>query len=386
VGLIFGGGFWLGTSQAAHPVAAQGGQPDETNQLFQPFWEAWTTVHQRYVRIDEVDDTKLMEGALAGMVDAVGDPNTAYMDPQFYATLTSDMQGEYEGIGATVKKDEATGGIMVVSTSVGSPARELLRQGDIIVQVEGADITRLPLTQGVNKIRGPAGTSVRLGVIRAGNKGLLNLLVQRAHIKRDIVTWTKYEHNIGYLALTNFTDNAAEDVKTALRDMNANKLKGLVFDMRGNPGGSLQTALDIASLFLKSGTIIVQRGRPGTSEIAYPVNQDAIAPDVPMVVLLDQSSASASELVGGALQDRGRAKVVGVVSFGKGSIQQWSGLSDGGGLRVTIAEFFKPAGGVINHVGIIPDIVVPWLEDQQRAQPDYDPQLTEAIWVLLGKM
>lgn len=384
--LVFSAGYLLGTAQFTIPAQAQGGQPDGTQRLFRPFWEVWNIIKRDFVDESKLDDTQLMEAALTGMVNSLDDVNTAYMPPSEFSVAVGGMQGEYEGIGATVRKDEATGGVLIVSTTAGSPAREVLRQGDIILFIEGEDITQLSLTESVGRIRGPAGTSVRLGVARQGNEGILEITVQRAKIVREIVTHRIYDGDIGYLALTEFTDNSAAEVARALRSMNANRLNGLVLDLRNDPGGGLQTSIDIASQFLRGGTVVIQRGRPGTREIRYPARGNPLAPDVPMVVIVNEASASASELVAGALQDRGRARVVGTYTFRKGSIQQWQELSNGGGLRVTIAEFFKPSGGKINHIGIIPDVLVPWTEEQARARPGYDPQLTEALWLLQGKM
>jgi carboxyl-terminal processing protease len=384
--LIFGAGYALGTTTHVTPAQAQGGQPAGTQRTFAPFWESYNLIKRNFVNPDKVDDELLMEAALRGMVNSLDDENTGYMPPTEFAILTGDDSGEYDGIGATVRKDDATGGARIVSTTLGSPARELLRQGDIIVRVEGQDITDLSLNEAVTRIRGPQGTSVTLGVIREGVEGILDVVVARARIKREIVTAALYEGNIGYVSLAEFTTNAARELRTALTRLDANDLDGLVLDLRNDPGGDLYVAIEVASQFLRSGTVLIQRGRPGTREIRHAVTGRGVARDVPLVVIVNEASASASELVAGALQDRGRAKVVGTLSFGKGSIQQWSGLSNGGGLRVTIAEFFKPSGGKINKVGIVPDVLVPWTEDQARANPNYDPQLTEAILLLRGIM
>lgn len=382
--LIFSLGFFAGSTLPTLQTQAQ--QPAETETLFEPFWETWGFLKQRYLHIEDFTDEQLMEAALNGMVNVLGDENTAYMNPQLYSELTNRMSGEYEGIGATVRRDEATGGVLIVSTTEGSPAREMLRQGDIVLAVNGKDITGLSLTEAVQLIRGPSGTFVELKVMRKGTSEPLQLKVQRARIRQEIVSYRLFEGGIGYVSIASFADNVPADLEKALTALNANQLNGLILDMRNDPGGGLQTAIDVASFFLEGGVIVRQQGREETDEIVYRASRDALAPDVPMVVLLNQASASASELVAGALQDRGRAKVVGTLSFGKGSIQQWLRLGNGGGLRVTIAQFFKPSGGIINHVGIIPDLYVPWTEDQARDNPDYDPQLTEAIWQLLGKM
>lgn len=382
---IFLVGYVLGGSGQVVPVQAQIDQPTETEQLFAPFWEAWDIVHERFVDIDSIDDSALMEGALNGMIAVLGDENTIYASPEAFARQNEDMQGEYQGIGATVRTDEATGGVLIVSTIAGSPARDLLRQGDVIVRVDGEDVTRLPLQQAIDLIRGPAGTSVVLSVLRDDDAAPLDVPITRARITREFVSSTVFEGGIGYVAITQFAAPVAGELTEALAAMDANQLKGLILDMRSDPGGYLDTALSVASQFLPKGTLIVQRGRPGSEEIRHQAIGNALAPDVPIVILLNAGSASASELVAGALQARGRAVVIGEVSFGKGSVQQISGLSNGGGLRVTVSRFYAPDGTTIDKVGIDPDIYVPWTEDQARANPDYDPQLAEAIWFLQGK-
>ncbi len=380
IALVFGIGFVAGTT--SHPaVVAQAQQPQGTDKLFQPFWEAWDTVHQRYV--DPLDDDVLMQGAISGMVAALGDPHSSYMDPQLFASLTNELSGVFEGIGATVKKDNGTGGLMIVSTIKGAPAREAgLQVGDIIITVDGKDITQLAEMQIIGKVRGPAGTSVKLGLIRKGQKGIIELTVTRARIELPNVTTALYEGNIGYIKLAEFTDTASSDFAKGLQELDANHLKGLVFDLRDDPGGGLQTAINIASEFVKTGPIVIERGKPGTKDIIYKSTGRTLAPNVPLVILINAASASASELVSGALHDRGRAILIGEKSFGKGSVQQWGSLSNGGGLRVTIAHFFTPTERVINQIGLTPDIVVPW---DTEANPDTDVQLIAAIQYLRGE-
>lgn len=391
ISLVFGAGVLVG-SNTPSALAQGGGQPAGTEQLFQPFWEAWGLIQRSYVKADELDNTALMEGALKGLIETLGDERSSYLDPQAFEQQTSRLQSEYEGIGASVSKDEVTGGVRIVRTFPNSPAREQLREGDIILEVNGEDITDLSLTEAISKIRGPAGTQVELGITRRGAEGVLKVSVRRARIKQEIVTSAVFEGNIGYIGLSQFTDTSAEDVSNALRAMDANNLNGLILDMRNDPGGPLASAINVASLFLPEGPIVIERGSRSANDIVYGSTGAeleaaglTLAPDVPMIVILNQASASASELVAGALQDRGRAKVVGTLSFGKGSIQTWNTLSNGGGLILTVANFLKPSGGVIDGIGIIPDSLVPWTEDQAVANPDYDPQLAEAIWMLRGE-
>jgi carboxyl-terminal processing protease len=390
ISAVFSAGVLVGTQTPA--ALAQGGTPSNLEQTFAPFWESWNLIKRTFVRGEELDDVKLMEGALRGMIQSLGDERSAYLDPVAFEQQTSRLQSEYEGIGASVRKDEVTGGVQIVRTFEGSPARSLLREGDIILTVDGQDITSLSLTEAVSKIRGPSGSSVKLGVLRRGERDIFEVTVRRARIKQEIITSALFEGNIGYIGLAQFTDTSAEDVSNALAALDANNLNGLILDMRNDPGGPLSSALNVASLFLPDGTIILERGRRSRTDIRYESTAAqleaqgyTLAPDVPLVIILNQASASASELVAGALQDRGRAKVVGTYSFGKGSIQTWNTLSNGGGLIVTVANFLKPSGGVIDGIGIIPDVFVGWTEAQQEARPNYDPQLSEAIWLLLGK-
>jgi len=379
IGMIFGFGYVLGTT---NPIAlAQGGRPAGTDQLFGPFWEAWNTVHRSYV--DPMDDDTLMQGAISGMVAALGDRHSAYMKPQMFNSLTSELSGSFEGIGATVRKDTQTGGLTIVTTIAGSPARAAgIRSGDLVVMVDGKDVTQLPESDIIDKVRGPAGTSVKLGIIRKGEKQLLEILVTRARIVVPTITTALYDNKIGYIRLAEFTETATQDFTNALKELDANNLKGLILDLRSNPGGGLITSINIASQFIKSGPIVIERFKPGQQDKVYNSTGETLAPDVPLVVLIDGGSASASELVSAALRDRGRATLVGTRSFGKGSVQQWSGLSNGGGLRVTVAHFFSPTNRTINEIGITPDVVVPW---DVEANPNYDPQLAEAYMILRGE-
>jgi len=385
--LVFGAGYLMGTTHSTPAVLAQGGgQPADTQTLFQPFWESWSLIQDNFVDIDKTTNTKLMEAALSGMVDSLGDEHSGYSNPAEWKSLLSGMTGQYEGIGASVRKDTTTGGVLIVSTMDGSPARQALQQGDVIITVDGKDITKLSLDASVNLIRGPRGTKVTVGVLRKGNTKLVEITLTRASIQQQIVTSALYQGNIGYIKLAEFTPDSTTLMSKAIRTLKANTLNGLILDLRSNPGGGRDNAVDIASLFLDGGTVTIQKGRSGTQDEVFLTTGQALAPTVPLVVLVNESSASASELVSGALQDRGRSTIIGTRSFGKGSVQRWQPLSNGGGLRITIARFFKPSGASIDHIGISPDLYVPWSEVQARANPDYDPQLATAIHWLRGEM
>jgi carboxyl-terminal processing protease len=376
---IFGAGFLAGTSRQV--ATAQDDAATQT--LFEPFWEAWDTVHRTYVDIATVSDEKLMEGAISGMVNAIGDRNTAYMDAQAFESLNTEMSGSFEGIGANVRKDETTGGLEIVSTIAGSPARELLKRGDIIVTVDGEDVTALSEMEIIGKVRGPAGTPVTLGIVREGERKLLEIEIVRARIEREVVVADVLEGDIGYIKLNDFTSTAPEALEKALKQVDVENAKGLIIDLRDDPGGFLREAIDITSAFIKRGTVVIQRGRPGTREIKYPATGDLLVPEtIPVVVLINEGSASASELFSGALQDYKRAVIVGTTSFGKGSVQAWSELSNGGALRITSSYFFTPLGRKVNGVGIVPDVVVEWPVEDQEKNPDQDPQLEKALELL----
>jgi carboxyl-terminal processing protease len=378
VAFAYGAGVFTGTTN----TTTQAQTSAEREVLFAPFWEAWDILHERFVNVDKLDDTALMEAALAGMVEALGEPNTDYASPTLWEQATSSMQGEFEGIGATVRKDEETGGLRIVSTIVGSPASNLLRPDDVIIRVNGEDITTLPESTIIGRVRGPAGTSVTLTILRKGDER--DVVITRARIRQETVITQMYPGRIGYIKLAQFNDNAFEEFRRGLRELDANNLNGLIFDLRDDPGGGLITSVNIASQFLKDGVIVTQRGRPGTDPIEYGTTGDALAPDVPLVVLVNEGSASASELVSSALQDYGRATIIGTVTYGKGSVQQWVTLQNGGGLRVTVAYFYRPNGETVNEIGVIPDITVEWDPEARAADPKADPQLRAAIRYLQG--
>ncbi len=382
VGMIFVAGYIAGATHPTYFAMAADNQPASTAKLFQPFWQAWNLVHQQYV--DPLDDAKLMEGAAAGMVAALGDPHSEYMDPQTFSYVSDDLSGKFTGIGATIRKDEKTGGILIISTILGAPAQQGgLKIGDIIIKVDDKDITSLTESQVLGRVRGEAGTPVKLGVLRAGQKALVDLTLTRAVIKLPNVEFALYQGQIGYVKLSRFSETATQDLTNALKKLNADHLNGLVFDLRDNPGGGLQTAIDVASQFIAKGPVVIERGKPGTTDTIYNAKGNPLAAHVPMVVLVNSGSASASELVTAALKDYGRAQVVGTVSYGKGSVQLWNNLNGGGGVAITVAHFFSPKDHIINDRGITPNLAVPWDTD---ANPTYDPQLAAAFSVLRGEL
>lgn len=353
--------------------------PADNAERFAPFWATWQVLHDRYGAA--LDDDVLMQGALRGMVAAIGDPHTDYMDPETFARVNEGMSGEYEGIGATVQKNDITGGLELITIFDGSPAATAgLRPGDHIVRVEGQDVTALTQNEIIALVRGPADTLVRLGILRPNEPDILKFEVRRGRILVPSVSSRLIDGAIGYIRLSQFEFSTSQEMRQALQELNANDLDGLVLDLRGNPGGYLTTSIEVASAYLPEGIVLIERGPD--REIEHPVLGNADAPDVPMVVLVDQGSASASELIAGALQDHHRATIVGIQTFGKGSVQTWRELSNGGGIRITISRWYTPDGNSVSEQGIHPDIIVPY--DPESISEDLDNQLAAAVQVLRG--
>ncbi|MCI0709517.1 MAG: S41 family peptidase [Chloroflexi bacterium] len=382
--LTFSAGYFIGhdTTQPQSVVQAQG--DDATEELFAPFWETWTLLHDNY--IDPLDDDALMEAALNGMIDSLEDPHMGYIPPVDYQEVLDSLNGEFEGIGATVSQDEVTGALEIVRPLPGSPAEAAgLLPGDHVVTVDGEDITDMDQSVIISMVRGPAGTDVVLGIERAGEADVLEITVTRDRILLPSVDYEILDGNVGYLQLFQFGPTSNEELRDALIEMEVEDLSGLILDLRGNTGGYLDVTLDIISYFVEDGLILIEED--AEDRVEYQAFGNPVAPTVPMVVLVDQGSASASELMAGALQDRGRATVIGVPTFGKGSVQTWRRLSNGGGVRITISQWLTPSGYSVTPDGIQPDIVVefPDLEPGTPYSQDIDTQLQAAIEALIEK-
>jgi carboxyl-terminal processing protease len=358
----------------------QSATPQEFQTLFVPFWEAWNIVHNQYVD-QPLDDVTLMRGAIRGMMDAVGDKQTYYMDPQVYDSATSELAGEYEGIGAYV---DTTGEYLtIISPIEGSPAEAAgLKPGDLIIAIDGEDMTGVSPEEARQKVLGPAGTDVTLSVTRKGQEEPLEFVITRAKITIPSVTGKMLENNVAYVYINQFGDKTTGELSAVLDELLAQNPKGIIIDLRNNPGGYLQTSLEVASEFIDSGVILYEQYGDGKRD-QYTALGNGRATDLPLVVLVNEGSASASEILAGALQDYGRATLVGVQSYGKGSVQQWVPLSDDqGAARVTIARWLTPKERAIDGVGLTPDVVIELTEED--IANGLDPQLDKAMEVLLG--
>ena len=352
--------------------------PQDVDELFAPFWEAWDIVHEEFVD-QPVDDVALMRGAISGTLDALGDPHTSYMDPITYQQSNFPLQGSYEGIGAWV--DTNTEFLTIVSPMPGSPAEEAgLQPGDEVVGVNGEDVTGIDANIVIRSVLGPAGTTVLLTIHREGETELLEFEIVRAEILLPSVESEILEDDIGYIQLYTFANDTSTDLRNAIRDLRQTELKGLILDLRGNGGGFLITAIEVASEFIEEGVIMTERFGDGSEEV-YEALGDGLATDLPLIILVDGGSASASEIVAGAIQDHGRGQLVGETTFGKGSVQNWIALTgEEGAVRVTVARWYTPNGTQIGGNGLEPDVEVLYTIEEFEAGED--PQLKKAIELL----
>ncbi|WP_420631627.1 S41 family peptidase [Candidatus Leptofilum sp.] len=378
--IIFSTGYLIGQSPNApirlfRETAATTTGGDQ----FDPFWEVWDLVHERYLR-QPVDDTALIEGAIDGMLATLDDPHTRYLSPDDQQAAQESMDGEFQGIGAEVQ--DVDGAITVVTPIDGSPAQEAgIQPGDILRESDGVPLTGMDVTEAAALVRGPAGTTVSLVVERDGE--LLNIDIVRDVIKLATVRGEVLEEGIAYVRLSRFGNNTGEELDDLLSELLAENPTGLILDLRRNPGGSLDTTVDIADQFLDGGLVLVERFGDGETR-PFEVDDDGLAQHIPLVVLIDEGSASASEVLAGAIQDRGRGIIIGQVSFGKGTVQTWHTLSNDGGVRVTIAEWLTPAESSIDQIGLTPDYYIPLPEPVEGEELE-DTQLQAAIDFLQGE-
>jgi carboxyl-terminal processing protease len=360
------------------PIQDVGGTPANLEELFQPFWQAWEMVHEYYVD-QPVNDEALMRGAINGMLEALGDPHTSYLDPEQFRESNEQLQGqEYEGIGAWV--DISGEYLTIISPMPGSPAEEAgLRPGDKVVGVDGEDVTGLDGETVRQRVIGPRGSKVTLTIQREGQENF-DVIVERANIVVPTVESKMLDGQIAYIRLYTFGDDTARDLRKAIDDLMKQDPKGMILDLRNNGGGYLETAIDVASEFIPGGVIMYEEYGDGTRE-TYEARRGGSATEIPLVVLINEGSASASEIVAGAIQDRGRGQLVGETSFGKGSVQTYNALvNDQGAVRVTIARWLTPNQRQINEIGLEPDVKVEITEEDLEA--GVDPQLERAIELL----
>ncbi len=344
------------------------------------FWEVWDIVRQAYY--GELPDTQtIIYGAIRGSLQTLEDDYTSFIEPQIAAIMAEDASGEFQGIGAYVRMRE-DGKLEITGIIPDTPAEAAgLQSGDRVLAVDGQSIVGYSIYEAIALIRGPAGAPVTLLIERPGEEETFEVTIVRARIEVPLVETKILEGNIAYIRLNEFSATATRQITNALKDLMNRNPRGLILDLRNNPGGWLDQALEVADLFLDQGVVLIERTSEG--EKVFRSRNGDMAESIPLVVLVNQGSASGAEIVAGAIQDRGRGILVGEQTFGKGSVQRPYRLSDGSELRVTIARWYTPNDRAIHGEGLKPDIEVPRPED---AAPDEDPQLDRAVeYLLTGK-
>jgi len=393
IAVIVGSALFLSGWTLGRQAALQPGTPVSEQEAWQPFWDTYTAVTERYAG-GPVDRSKVIQGAIKGMIASLDDPFSFYMTSDEFKASLQGISGQFSGIGTTVGTVDATGvntsctplsatcRLAIESVIPGSPAEKAgLLAGDVIGAIDGAAVEGLTTDQVTAKVRGAKDTTVTLSIVR-GSAAPLSVPIVRANILQPEVSAKSLENGaVGYIKLAGFSDQASIDFAAAVAaDVKAGQ-KALLIDLRGNPGGFVTAARDIASQFLANGAVFWEQDATGNqTEVAAEPGGAATDPAIKVVVLVDGGTASASEIVSAALHDRGRAQLVGSKTYGKGTVQQWTQLEgDSGGFRLTIARWLTPNKASIHRVGITPDVVVP----SQATKPGQDPVLDAGL-VALG--
>ena len=378
-------GFYIGRMSSPAETAGSAVIAAETGRALAPedlgiFWEAMDLLEEDFYG-ELPSPNQRSYGAIRGVLDTLDDQNTGFLTPTEATRFLESIEGSFEGIGALVEWAEDEGAIRIVEPFEDQPAWNAgIRRGDLIIAINGQDVADLSnLNEAINRIKGPKGTEVHLTVRRDGLDDPLEVPVTRDTIDIPVVESERYGENdeFAYVHLKRFSADAGAKLRAELEDLLTDETQGLIFDLRGNPGGLLREAINVTSVFLEDDRVLIERFSDGTEEI-YNTEGGALVPDdLPLVVLVNWGSASASEIVAGALQDVERAPLVGVTTYGKGSVQLPHTLSDESLLRVTIALWYTPSDRSINATGLEPDIVV----ELTNAQSDNeeDPQLDRAI-------
>jgi carboxyl-terminal processing protease len=376
-------GFYQGSSHGPNPATALNNPlkaSDSQDEQFKVFWEAWNLVKKEYYKPEAVDTTKMTYGAIQGMLSALGDNHTGFASPEISKIQQQDLQGNFSGIGVSVESRD--GLITVVSPMEGSPGEAAgVKAGDVIIKVDGKDVTTLSLMEAVSMIRGPKGTQVELTLARKGESSPVVLKITRADIKVDSVTGKILDNDgskIAYVKVSSFTDNTTDLLNKKLKELMAQNPQGMILDLRNNPGGLLEAGVEVASQFMSEGVVLHQE--TGTKTKDYNVKSGGLATKIPLTVLINGGSASASEIVAGALQDTERAKLIGEPSYGKDTVQYVHTLSDKSTVRITISQWLTPNRQDIHEKGLKPDLLVPMTETDYDL--NQDPQLDQAVQYL----
>lgn len=344
---------------------------------FELYWNVWSLLKNRYVE-RPVSDTTLFYGSLKGMVDSLGDPYTVFFDPETNKKFSQQLSGKFEGIGAEIGMKD--GALIIIAPLADSPAiRAGLEAGDFIIKIDDTDTVNMSIDEAVTRIRGPKNTVVKLNIFRKGSEKTKDFSITRSEITVKSVVYKLRDDGISVIGISEFGNDTESDFKQAIQEILVKNSKGLVIDLRNNPGGYLETAVSVAGEWIPATKIVVIEQNADRKEFVS--SGPARLKGMPTVVLVNEGSASASEILAGALQDYGLAKLVGAQTFGKGSVQDLENLDDGSAVKYTIAEWLTPNGRSINKVGITPDEKVDFVKEDVEAKKD--PQLDRAIQILV---
>ncbi len=380
---VFGLGAWFGATKLSYKVE----QPGTLD--FSLFWDAYNKLQQYFVDPSKIDNQKITYGAISGMTSSLGDPYTSFFDPEQAKRFEQDLSGSFSGIGAEIGVRK--GAITIVAPLKSTPAEKAgLKSGDIITKINNEDTTNMTSDEAVNLIRGERGTTVTLTIYREDWGETKDIIITRDTIvvpsmALSILASTGEaggkDDNVAYIQIFQFDENLGSDFKKAATQILQSNAKKIVLDLRDNPGGYLEMAQNVAGWFLKTGEVVTTEdyGDNRESDIYYAQGNGSLS-DYPTVVLINEGSASASEILAGALRDNRSVKLVGQKSFGKGSVQEVINLSDGSFLKITIAKWLTPKGASISEVGLTPDVKVEITEKDIEAQKD--PQLNKALEIV----
>jgi carboxyl-terminal processing protease len=346
---------------------------------FNVFWQAWQDVNDLYLNNPNASNTAKMYGAINGLVQSLNDPYSEFFSPADNQQFQQDITGDFGGIGAELGASTSSQ-IVIIAPLKGTPAEAAgLKVGDWIVKINGSSTDSMNVDQAVNLIRGAEGTHVTLTIFRVGWSTTKDFTITRANIKVPTVEF-EIKGDVAYISLHSFNQDADLLFYQALVKAGNANANGIVLDLRDDPGGYLEIAVDLAGYFLKPGTLVVKEVGRAVPERDFKSSGNGALADIPMVVLINGGSASASEILAGALHDDRNIKLIGEKSFGKGTVQELEDLSDGSAIKLTVAHWVLPSGRILDHDGLVPDYVVPLTDDDIKN--NRDPQLNKAIQVL----
>ncbi len=352
---------------------------------FGVFWQVWEKLKEQHIDGNTVVDKDLVYGAINGLVGALKDPYTVFFPPAEAKKFEQDVSGHFGGIGAEIgTKDDQ---LVVIAPVKDSPADLAgLKPKDKILKVDDTIVANMNVNDAVKLIRGEIGTKVTLNILREGWTAPKDFVITRAEIKTPTLDWEIRNGNILYIKLYAFNENAPNLFYRAIVDGAAKGADGIVLDLRNDPGGYLEVAVNLASWFFPKGTVVTTEAyRDGNNQVFRASGNDALE-KVPTVVLINGGSASASEILAGALRDVKNSPLIGEKSFGKGTVQEVQPLKDGSTLKITVGKWLLPKGSAINKTGLIPDVEVKWTDEQFKKDPDTDPQLNKALEIIKSQI